>query len=293
MIKLAIPTGSLGKPTLELFEDADLEINLLDSRSYQAEIEDPRISEVRLLRPQEIPIYIADGLFNLGITGRDWIRERKCDKKLVVLSELSYSKTTYNPVRIVVAVPEDSDISHPEEIPSGSKITTEYVQIAKSFFAHLGIPVEVIFSYGTTEAKVPEICDVAVELTEQGTTLKANSLKIIGTIMESSTVLVTNKESYKEMKSSIDEITTLLMGALEARDKVLIKLNVEKRNLKRVVDLIPAMKAPTISGLMTEKNKYYAVESVVEKKGINVLIPKLKKAGAEDIIELPITKIII
>jgi len=197
-------------------------------------------------------------------------------------------------VKIVVAVHQDSGIDTPEQIPPGSKVTTEYVYLATEYFRKLGIPVRVEFSFGTTEAKVPEMADVAVELTERGTTLRANGLKIIDVIAESQTVLITNPESYadEEARTEMEAIKTLLLGAVEARGKVLLKLNVAEESLEKVLEIMPALKAPTVSQLCSTDSCYFAVESVVAKQGINVLIPQLIAAGAEDILVLPITKII-
>jgi ATP phosphoribosyltransferase len=294
MLKLVLPTGSLEKPTFEMFEGANLPVTTLSSRSYQAKIDDPRISEVRLMRPQEIPLYVGEGLFDLGISGLDWVIERDCVDKVVQVADLAYSRGSNKPVRIVVAVAEDSPIERPEDIPAGSKITTEYVNLTKKYFDSLNIPVRVEFSYGTTEAKVPEICDVAVELTEKGETLRANNLKIIGEVATSCTKLIANKESYQdpEKRAAIDELKTLLLGTLDARGKVLLKLNVKGELLDGIIEAIPAMKAPTVSKLLTSESEYYAVESVVQRAGINLLIPQLKRLGAEDILEIPISKII-
>ncbi|HHV43263.1 MAG TPA: ATP phosphoribosyltransferase [Firmicutes bacterium] len=294
MLKLVLPTGSLEKPTLEMFEDAQLSVHCYNSRCYDGEIDDPRIKRVRFMRPQEIPLYVAEGLFDLGITGLDWIMERDCEDQVEIITHLPYSRATAHPVRIVVAVHENSGIDRVEDIPPGSRVTTEYVNLAKRYFKQKGIDVQVEFSFGTTEAKVPEIADVAVELTERGTTLKANGLKIIDVIAQSKTTLIANPESMKdpEKKLAIQEITTLLQGALMARGRVLLKMNVAKSNLKRVLSLLPSMKAPTVSQLYSETDDYVAVETVVDREGINLLLPKLVAAGAEDILEIPITKIV-
>lgn len=294
MLKLVLPTGSLEKPTLEMFEAADLPVTCLNSRSYRGEIDDPRISSICFMRPQEIPVYVAEGLFNMGICGLDWVMERQCLERVVQMAVLPYSRSTNKAVKIVVAVHKDSGIEAPEQIPPGSKVTTEYVHLATEYFRKLGIPVRVEFSFGTTEAKVPEMADVAVELTERGTTLRANDLRIIDVIAESQTVLITNPESYadKEIRMEMEAIKTLLMGAVEARGKVLLKLNVAKDSLEEVLRIMPALKAPTVAQLYSSDSGYFAVESVVAKQGINVLIPQLLDAGAEDILVLPITKII-
>lgn len=293
MLRLALPTGSLQQPTLDMFAAADLAVTTPNSRCYEAFIEDPRVSCVRWLRPQEIPVYVAEGLFDLGIAGYDWVVERGCQDKVEIVAKLPYSRKSNRPVRLVVAVSEEAEeIKTAADVKPGSKVTTEYVQIAKDYFAKLGIPVKVEFSFGTTEAKVPEIADVAVELTESGSSLRANRLKIVDTIMESHTVLMANPETWanEEKRQYVNDLVTLLLGALDARGRVLMKMNVAKENLEKVLQVLPAMKAPTISQLVG--GEYLAVETVVDKSGINLLIPRLKKAGAEDIIELPISKII-
>lgn len=294
MLKLALPSGSLQKPTLDIFAAADLNISTPDARCYEATIDDHRISLVRWMRPQEIPLYVAEGRFDLGIGGYDWVVERGCVDAVQVVMQLNYSKRSNHPVRLVVVVAESSPIQSATDIIPGSRVTTEYVEIARQHFQKLGIPVKIDFSFGTTEAKVPEIADVAVELTESGSSLRANHLKIIDTIMESSTVLIANKQSWNdpEKRREIMELTTLLQGVLAARGKVLIKMNVAQADLTAVLQMLPSMKNPTISQLSGGKSVYYAVESVVEKAGINTLIPKLKSAGAEDILEIPIAKVI-
>ncbi len=294
MLRLVLPSGSLQKPTAEMFTAAELAIATTDSRSYEASVDDPRISMVRWMRPQEIPLYVAEGLFDLGIGGYDWIAERGCEEQVEVVTKLNYSKQTNRPVRIVVAVDEDSPVKTAADIAPGSKVTTEYVEITRRFFDKLGIPVNIQFSYGATEAKVPEIADAAVELTESGSSLRANRLKIVDTIMESSTVLMANKTAWTDptKRQHMDDLLTLLHGTLDARTKVLIKMNVPADALDDVLAVLPSMKNPTISQLAGGQSDYWAVESVVEKAGINVLIPQLKAARAEGILELPISKII-
>lgn len=294
MLRLALPTGSLQKPTMDMFEAADLPITYTDSRCYESFIRDPRVASVRWLRPQEIPLYVADGLFDIGISGYDWITERDCESRLELVTELPYSRQSNHPVRIVAAVHEDSPIGTARQIPPQSRITTEYVELTRRYFERLGIPVQVEFSYGTTEAKIPEIADVAVELTESGSSLRANHLKIIETLLISTTRLIANPKSWldQEKRQAIEEIITLLLGSIEARGKVLVKMNAPAAALEGILRLLPALKSPTVSQLYGTSSEYYAVESVAEKEGINILIPELKKAGATDIIELPITKVI-
>jgi ATP phosphoribosyltransferase len=290
MLRLVLPKGSLERQTLQLFEDADLTVNRASDVDYRAGIDDPRVLDVRILRPQEIPRYVADGLFDLGIAGRDWIEERNAD--VVTLTELHYSKTTDRPVQIVLAVAADSPATSVRDLPSGLVVHTEYVELTRRYFAKHGIDADVHLSYGATEAKVPDIADAVVELTETGRALRAAGLKVLDTIMVSHTELFANPQAYQdpEKRKAMEQLQSLLSGALEARGRVLIKLNVEAANLDAVIALLPALKSPTVSKLSGEGG--YAVETVVSKDEINVLIPALKDAGAAGIIELPISKIV-
>jgi len=291
MLKLVIPKGSLENTTLEILRDADLAVRRSGDREYHATIDDPRIDQVRILRPQEIPKYVEDGFFDLGITGYDWIRESGAD--VVEVADLPYTKTAVGTiVRVVLAVAGDSPYHKPDDLPDGIRVSTEYPNLVEEYFRRLGKRALVYLSYGATEAKVPEMADAVVELTETGSTLRKHGLRIIDTVLESTTRLVANRDSYAdpEKRRLMEEIRLLILGAMNARGKVLIKFNVAERDLEAVVEVLPSMKAPTLSRLLDEK--FYAVESVVEKKGINLLIPELVKRGAEDIIELPISKII-
>ncbi|KAF5433012.1 ATP phosphoribosyltransferase [Candidatus Methanophagaceae archaeon] len=293
MISIVIPKGSLEAQTLLLFKQADLEIKVT-SREYNPRIEDPRIEKVKILRPQEIPEYVEKGYFDVGITGKDWIEERGAD--VVEIADLSYSKTLEKEgtVKIVLAVQADAaGINTAKDIKPQSKISTEYPKVTKSFFDKLGIPVQIFFSYGATEAK--DMMDGIVELTETGETLRKNNWRIIDTIEESSTKLIVNKDSWddREKRREIEEIKTLLSGVIEARGKVLLSMNVPEAKLKELVSTLPAMKKPTISQLYGDsKERYYAVETVVSKREVNILIPELKRMGAEDIIEIDIAKIV-
>src|SRR3990172_2010548 len=289
MLNLVLPKGSLQEQTLELFKAADLPIKKAE-REYNPRIEDPRIKSVKMLRAQEIPKFVEEGYFDLGITGLDWIRETGSD--VVEIADLPYSKQSSGGVKIVVAVPSDSGIERPEDIKPGSKVTTEFMNLTKDYFKKLDVDVKIYYSYGATEAKVPDMMDVVVDLTETGETLRKNNLKIIGVILESTTKLIRNKASYKDPKKrkAMEEIKTLLLGVIEARGKVLIALNVSEKNLQRVIEILPAMKRPTVSKLYN--SDYYALETVVSKREINTLIPKLKERGAEDILELDIQKIV-
>lgn len=289
MINIAIPKGSLEEQTLLLFKQADLEIKKTE-REYNPKVNDPRINKVKILRPQEIPKYIDEGYFDLGISGRDWVVESNSD--VVEVADMPYSKQGAGIVKIVIAVPQDSDIKTAADIKPGSRVTTEYPNITKAFFEDLGIPIDMHFSYGATEAKVPDLMDVVVDLTETGSTLRKNGLKIVDVMMESSSKLIANKNSWADpiKRQEIEEIKTLLLAVIEARGKVLIDMNVPAAKLDAVIDALPSMKHPTVSQLY--KSDYYAVETVISKSDINILIPKLKNLGAEDIIEMEISKIV-
>ena len=290
MLRLVLPKGSLEKSTLDLFEQADLPVSRASSVQYLASIDDPRVAEVRILRPQEIAAYVAEGMFDLGITGRDWIEET--DAKVVTLGELHYSKATARPIRLVVAVANDSPWKTAADLPSGVRVSTEYVGLTTRYFKGLGIDAHVRLSYGATEAKIPDIADVVVEITETGSALRAAGLRIIDTVLTSYTELIANPDAYADpvKRHAMEQIHTLLAGTLEARGKVLLKLNVDNDNFDAVIALVPSMKNPTVSQLWGGTG--YAVETVVAKKGINTLIPALKDAGATDILELPIEKIV-
>ncbi|HEY8523471.1 MAG TPA: ATP phosphoribosyltransferase [Acidimicrobiales bacterium] len=290
MLKLVLPKGSLEKATLDLFEAADLTVNRSSSVEYKATIADPRVDEVRILRPQEIPRYVAEGLFDLGICGRDWIEETS--SPVVSLGKLSYSKVSSRPVRIVVAVPGDSPIDKVEDLPQGVRVSTEYPELTRRYFAERGIEADIRLSYGATEAKVPDIVDCIVDITETGRALRAAGLKIIGEILESYTELVANPAAHADdaKRKAMEQLKVLLDGVLEARGQVLVKLNVGGDDLDAVIGLLPSMKSPTVSKLFG--NGAYAVETVVPKVEINTLIPALKDAGASDIIELPLSKIV-
>ncbi len=293
MLNLVLPKGSLESATLQLFADADLEVSRSSSVDYRASIDDPRINQVRILRPQEIPVYVAEGRFDLGITGRDWIEERGAE--VVSLGELSYSKATSNPIRVVLAVAGDSpyeSLADLAKAPKPLRVSTEYPGLTSRALAEAGIEAEVSLSYGATEAKVPEIADAVVEITETGRAIKAAGLKIIHTILTSRTELVANPAAAADpaKRHAMEQVLSLLLGTLEARGKVLVKLNVTADGLSAVLAQLPAMRTPTVSPLSGDAG--YAVESVVPKSEINVLIPALRDAGATDILELPLSKIV-
>jgi len=289
VLRLVLPKGSLERATFDLFEAADLTVNRASTVDYKATIDDPRITEVRILRPQEIPRYVAEGLFDLGITGRDWVEETGAD--VVSLGALAYSKASSNPIRVVVAVGADAEVKRVEDLPHGVRVSTEYPELTRRFFAQRGVDADIRLSYGASEAKIPDIADCIVDITETGRALRAAGLRILDTILVSSTELVANPTSAAEpaKRHAMGQLLTLLVGALEARDKVLVKLNVTEADRERVLALLPAMKSPTVSPLA---GGGFAVETVVEKRTINTLIPDLKDAGASDILELPLSKIV-
>jgi ATP phosphoribosyltransferase len=290
VLSLVLPKGSLERATLELFADADLAVNRSSDVDYRASIDDPRIDEVRILRPQEIPRYVASGLFDIGITGRDWIEETAAD--VVSLTQLHYSKATARPIKVVLAVANDSPAQSVVDLPQGLCVHTEYPELTKRYFATHGIAADVVLSYGATEAKVPDIADAVVEITETGRALRAAGLRIVAEILVSYTELVANPTAYAdpEKRRAMEEIVTLLNGSLEARGRVLLKLNVDEANLDAVIAQLPSLKAPTVAKLFGTEG--FAVETVVAKREINILIPALRAAGATGIIELPISKIV-
>jgi ATP phosphoribosyltransferase len=290
VLRLVLPKGSLERATLELFEAADLGVQRLSDVDYRATIDDPRVSEVRILRPQEIPEYVAEGLFDLGVTGRDWIDETA--SAVTSLGELRYSKATSRPIRVVLAVAEESPVRRVEELPPGVRVSTEYPGLTRRFLAAHGVNAEVRISHGATEAKIPEIADAVVEITETGRALRAAGLRIVATILESYTELIANPASYADdvKRHAMEQLLILLNGTLIARERVLVKVNVAEADLGAIIKLLPAMKSPTVSKLFGEEA--FAVEAVVPKNAINTLIPALKDHGATDIIELPIAKIV-
>jgi len=289
VLKIVLPKGSLETATLALFDAADLTVVRSSSVEYKASIDDPRVESVRILRPQEIASYVQEGLFDLGITGRDWIEETSSD--VVSLGELRYSKATSQPVRVIVAVADSSPAQSAKDLKDGVRVTTEYPEMTRRYFAERGIKADIRLSYGASEAKIPDIADCVVDITETGRALRASGLRIIDTVLTSYTELVANTESYADpvKRHAMQQIMTLLTGTLEARDKVLLKLNVAESSLEAVLALLPAAKSPTVSRLASGD---VAVESVVPKRGINTLIPDLIDAGASDLLEIPISKII-
>ena len=290
MLSLVLPKGSLERATLELFDAADLTVRRSSDRDYHAAIDDPRIERVRFLRPQEIPSYIEQGLFDFGITGRDWIAETGAD--VASLGELRYSKATSDPVRVVLAVPAGAPWTSVSDLPEGVRISTELPAMTRRYLEAAGIKAVVIPSFGATEAKVPDIVDAIVDLTETGSSLRKNGLRILDTLLTSYTELIANPVAFADpaKRTAMEDVMLLLQGAINARGNVLLKLNVNAPQLSAVTEILPAMSSPTITSLA--RGDMNAVEAVVPKRGVNTLIPALKAAGARDILEIPISKIV-
>ena len=288
VLKLGIPKGSLEANTIDLFKKAGWRITS-DARSYFPDIDDPEIS-CKLVRAQEMSRYVEDGTLDLGLTGLDWIMENSSD--VVVVQDLIYSKVSTQQARWVLVVRDDSPYKSIKDM-EGKRISTELVNFTKKYFAERNINIHVEFSWGATEAKVVEgLVDAVVEVTETGSTIKANKLRIIHELMKTNTQLITNKASWKNQwkRKKIEQISTMLNGSLQAMGKVGLKLNVSKENLKKVMSLLPSLKSPTISSLSSDK--WFAIESIVDAKIMRDLIPKLLEAGAQGIIEYPLNKVI-
>jgi ATP phosphoribosyltransferase len=287
-LKFGIPKGSLEKATIELFEKAGWTIDVRH-RNYFPEVDDPEL-EMVICRPQEMSRYVEAGILDAGITGKDWILEN--ESKVVVVEDLIYSKVSKRPARWVLAVKEGSGIEKLEDL-KGKKISTELVNFTKRFFEQRGIPVEVSYSWGATEAKVVQgLADAIVEVTETGTTIRAHGLKIIYELLITYPQLIANEKAWQDewKRKKIQQIATLLKGALNAHKKVGLKMNVPEENLEKVVQILPSITAPTISPLYNKK--WYALEIVVSEKEVRELVPKLLELGAEGIIEYSLNKII-
>lgn len=284
---IGLPIGSLEKQTLSIFKKAGYVISF-GERSYFPTVDDEEM-EVILARPQEMPRYVGKGIFDAGITGRDWVLESGI--KVVEVAELLYGKQKLQPIKWVLAVPQNSKIKSVGNL-KGKKIATELVNVTKSYLREHKVNSTVEFSWGATEAKPPTLADAIVELTETGRSLMANNLRVIDNVLESVTVLIANNQSYRDKwkKKKIDSLLTLLQGALAAAYKVGLKMNVSKKNLPKVISILPAMREPTISHLSDEK--WCAIETVVDEKTVREIIPQLKKAGAEGIIEYALNKVI-
>ncbi|MBU1083610.1 MAG: ATP phosphoribosyltransferase [Candidatus Omnitrophota bacterium] len=287
ILKLGLPKGSLQESTVRLFGKAGYKIET-SSRSYFPDIDDENI-EVILFRAQEMSRYVEDGIIDCGITGNDWIEENKSDVKRI--AELVYAKRSMKPVRWVLAVPKDSGVKSVKQL-EGKKIATELVRVTKAYLKAKGVKAEVEFSWGATEVKPKIGIDAIVEVTETGNSLRANDLKIIETVCESTTQLIMNKKAWQDpwKKDKAEEITLLLKGAILAEGKVGLKMNARKEDAKRIISILPAMKTPTVSRLFDED--WVDIETVIDEDDVKRLIPELRKAGAQGFIEYPLNKVI-
>lgn len=288
MIKLGLPSGSLQEPTLEIFRKAGYRITL-ESRSLFPYIDDEQI-ECTLIRAQEIPVYVQDGILDVGITGKDWIMETGV-QDVEEVAELTYSRSGMRPIRLVLAVPVDSDITRVEDL-EGKKIATELVHNTRQYLLSKGVNAQVVFSWGSTEVKPPKLADAISELTETGRSLQANQLRILDTILTSTPRVAVNRHSWQNpwKKKKIEDMVTLLKGALMAEQKVALKMNISEENLKKAMEVLPALRRPTISNLYEEG--WVAIETIVEEKEVKDLICQLKEMGAEGILEYSLNKII-
>lgn len=287
-LKIGLPKGSLQEATFKLFKKAGFSISGSE-RSYFPSVDDPELEPV-LLRAQEMSRYVEQGILDCGITGNDWVLENSSD--VVRVEELTYAKQSLNPVRWVLAVPEKSNIRSIRDL-NGKRIATELVNFTRDYLKNKKVKAEVEFSWGATEAKVYSgLVDAIVELTETGSSLRAHNLKIVETLCTSTTQLIANRKSWKDAwkKSKIEKIAILLKGAIAAEEKVGLKMNIKEGDLKKVLNVLPAMRRPTISHLSVKG--WVAVETIIDEKQVRELIPRLKSAGAEGIIEYPLNKVI-
>lgn len=293
-LKLGIPKGSLQDATIQLFQRAGFNI-YVSTRSYFPSIDDPEV-ECMLIRAQEMARYVCDGVLDAGLTGQDWIAEHKLGgdprHSLTSIADLVYAKQSFGRVRWVLAAPEDSRFKAPTDL-SGATIATELVRVTRAYFDRLEVAVNVEFSWGATEVKPPVLADAIVEATETGSTLRANRLRILDTVMESNTQLIANDaalaDDWKRLK--IDNIALLLRAAIEAQGRVGLMLNVRRTDLQNVLALLPALQRPTISSLSDEE--WVAVNTIIEERTVRDLIPKVKAAGGQGIVEYPLNKIVI
>lgn len=289
ILKLGLPKGSLEEATLKLFHQAGWSFSIR-ARSYFPSGDDPEI-EAMLVRAQEMARYVRDGVFDVGITGWDWVLESGLEDELVVAGELVYSKQSRRPSRWVLAVPDDSPVRSVKDL-AGKRIATELVRVTRDYLDRQGVQAAVEFSWGATEVKVPHLADAIVEITETGSSLEANRLRVIDEVLETTTRVVVNRRSFADpwKRRKIENMMTLLRGAIDAEGKVGLKMNVRREDLPRIREVLPAMKNPTISDLYEEG--WVAVEAVLEERQVRDIVPELKAAGARDIIEYPLTKVI-
>ena len=286
-LKLGIPKGSMQDSTINLFKKAGYTITA-NSRSYYPQVDDDQI-DVMLLRPQEMALYVEQGVIDVGLAGRDWVVE--CGTDVKEIAELVYSKATNQPARWVLAVAQDSKITSVKDL-EGKVIFTELIDTTKQYLEKNNVNATVKFSHGATEVKIPHLCEAIVEITETGSSLRANGLKVIDTVMESVTIIIANQKTWKNQwkRTKIENLRMLLSGALKAESKVGLKMNVAEENLKPILDILPAMRNPTISSL--SQDGWYAIETIIDQHIVRELIPQLRRVGAEGIIEYPLNKVI-
>ena len=288
LLKIGIPKGSLQEATFNLFKKAGFEFRMSSGRSYHPVADDPEL-EPLLIRPQEIPRYVEQGILDIGLTGKDWIEDNGSD--VVEVDDFSYSKATLSPIRVVLAAPNDSPIQSAADL-AGKHIATEYVRLTERYLEQNGVKANVEFSWGACEVKVPELADAIVVNTETGSSLRAHNLRIVDTLLTSTTRLIANKRAWQDKwkRDKTENLCMLLRGALNAEQLVGLKMNVSRASLESVSALLPALKTPTISQL-SDPN-WVALEIIVEEKVVRELLPKLKRAGAEGIVEYPLNKVV-
>jgi len=289
-LRIGLPKGSLQEATVAMFTRAGFGLSV-DERQYKPDFDDEELWGV-LLRAQEMPTYVAGGMLDCGLTGLDWIRERGMEGEVVEVCELIYAKKGMRPYKWVLAVHENSDIQGPEDL-EGKRIATELVEVTSKYLAEYGVSAQVEFSWGATEAKCPSLVDAIVEGTETGATLAANNLRIVDMLFESTTKFIANQQTWEDAwkRQKIENIALLLQGALDAETKVGLKMNVARENLEAVVAVLPALKRPTVSPLAN--GDWVAIETIVDSELVRDLIPQLKAAGAQGIIEYPLNKVIV
>ena len=287
ILRFGIPIGSLQEATLDVMQRAGFKVTVR-RRSYYPAIDDAEL-EARLIRPQDMPRFVEKGVIDCGLTGNDWVAERAAD--VHVVTELTYSKQSLTPIRWVLAVPDDSPIQKVEDL-EGKRISTELVNVARSFLAQRGVSAEVEFSHGATEAKAPDLVDAIMDCTETGASLEENRMRIVETVLVSTTQLIANHASWRDewKRTKMESLALLFKGAIAARFMVGLKMNVDEVHLEEVLAVLPAMKRPTVSTLANGAG--YALETIVEESVVRTILPELRRAGAEGIVEYPLNKVI-
>jgi len=287
-LKIGIPKGSLQEATFTLFRKAGFEFRMSSGRSYHPSVDDPEVDPL-LIRPQEIPRYVEEGILDVGLTGKDWIEDNGSD--VMEVGEFTYSKATLNPIRVVLAAPNGSNITSAADL-AGKRIATEYVRLTERYLEKHGVKATVEFSWGACEVKVPELVDAIVVNTETGSSLRAHNLRIVDTLLTSTTRLIANHVAWEDpwKRAKTENIVLLLRGALNAEQLVGLKMNVPRANLDAVNQILPALKRPTVSPLSDPD--WVALEIIVEEKVVRDLLPALKRAGAEGLVEYPLNKVI-